>query len=183
MMSASVVGCRSLTLPAMLGLRPLTCSEASTFLSVTGSKAASPGLLPGSAYRSTMPNGDAANLANGGIGPVATLSGKLSALRKPRPEASLKSLGSSSVYWPFSANIGLKMMLLTTLSASLPALLVSLSNDALILPWGEASLTPSANLRGTGELKLRLMGLIGKHAACAFSRSQLKLAANGSRTW
>ena len=40
----------------------------------------------------------------------------------------------------------------------------------------------SASLRGTGALKFRLMGRMGRQADCAFSRSQLKLAENGSRT-
>ena len=90
MISASVAGCRSLTLP---GLRPVVRSAASTLRTVTGSSATP----PGSARRSTMPNGAAANLASGGMGPVATLSGKASALVSARPEASLKSRGSSSV--------------------------------------------------------------------------------------
>ena len=40
----------------------------------------------------------------------------------------------------------------------------------------------SASLRGTGALKFSCIGRIGKHAARAFSRSQLKLAVKASRT-
>jgi hypothetical protein len=49
-----------------------------------------------SAKRSTMPKGAAANLASGGMAPVLTASGNIDALASVRPEASTKSLGSSS---------------------------------------------------------------------------------------
>ena len=91
-MSPSAVAFRSLTLPASM---PLIGSAASTLRSVTGSSA-----IPSfSAKRSTMPKGDAANFANGGMAPVATFSGKLLALLKARPDASLKSFGSVSENW------------------------------------------------------------------------------------
>ena len=71
MISASVFGFRSLTLP---GVQAWTCSAGSTRRTVTGISATP----PGSASRSTTPKGEAANLASGGIAPVATFSGKLS---------------------------------------------------------------------------------------------------------
>ena len=174
MISASVLGCRSLTWP---GLRPLICSAASTLRRVTGSSARSPGLVPGSAKRSTMPNGDAANLASGGMAPVATLSGKLSALRSTRPEASLKSFGNASVNDVFSANSGLKLMLLTT-----SVLSPSVSNVGLSVSLADVRRIASASLRGTGALKFSRIGKRGRQADWAFSRSQLKVAENGSRT-
>ncbi|MCY1170947.1 hypothetical protein D9M73_110370 [compost metagenome] len=179
MMSASVLGCRSLTLPDVAGVSPLTCNAASTLRSVTGSRAGSPGFVSGSAKRSTIPNGDAANLASGGMAPVASFRGKLSALRSTRPEASLKSLGSSSVYCADSVNSGLKLTLVTTSAAS-P---LSASNTGLSVSEPDFRRIASASLRGTGALKFRLMGRIGRQADWAFSRSQLKLAENGSRTW
>ena len=51
-----------------------------------------------------MPKGAAANLASGGMPPVATLSGKLAALRGARPAASRKSAGSSTVKDVLSAS-------------------------------------------------------------------------------
>ena len=56
------------------------------------------GSIPGSAAvpSSTTPNGAAANLASGGIPPVAVCSGKADAFASVRPEASRKSLGSVS---------------------------------------------------------------------------------------
>jgi len=103
MMSASVPGWKVRTLPAgalaadlsCSAFRPLTFSVASTLRKVTGSMATP----SGSAKRSTMPKGEAANLASGGIAAVAVLSGKLSALRRVRPDASLKSLGKVMVSW------------------------------------------------------------------------------------
>ena len=175
MICASLVGCRSLTLP---GLNPLTGRAASTLRSVTGNRAGSPGFAPGSAKRSTMPNGDAANLASGGIAPVATLRGKLSALRGARPEASLKSFGSSSTNWDDSANGGLKATLFTRASASPP----SASNAGLSVVLPDVRRIASASLRATGALKSSRMGRIGRQADWAFSRSQPKLAVKGSRT-
>ena len=79
-MSASLTGVSVLTLPPWA----LLAEVPSTRRSVTGSTA-----KPlGSARRSTMPNGAAANLARGGMAPVATAMGKLSALRSVRPAAS-----------------------------------------------------------------------------------------------
>ena len=113
------------------------------------------------------------------MAPVATFIGKLSALSSARPEASLKSLGSSSVNWPSSANSGLKVTSVTRLSPS-PA---SGSNAGLSSPLPDFRRIASASLRGTGALKFSRMGRIGRQADWAFSRSQLKLAVNGSRTW
>ncbi len=185
-MSASVAGCSVLTLPAgaLVVLRacstssPLMASAGSTLRSVTGSIA-----TPlGSAKRSTMPKGAAANLASGGMAPVDTLSGKLSALRRLRPEASLKPLGSSSVNAVCSGKMPLKVTLLTTWSSSMAA---SPSPSAVglnvsLLDFKRISVS---SLAGTGALKARRMGRTAKQALCAFSRSQLKLAAKGSRTW
>ena len=172
MICASVRGCRSLTWPAA---RPCSCSAASTLRSVTGSI----GVPPGSAKRSTMPKGAAANLASGGIAPVDTFSGKLSALTGERPAASWNARGSSTAYAVCSANGGLKVTSLTTLSPSA----LSSSNTGLCVCFAELRRRPSATLRGTGALKFSVMGRIGRHAACAFSRSQLKFTVNASRTW
>ena len=58
----------------------------------------------------------------------------------------------------------------------------SLSNVGLRLSFGPLSRTASASARGTGALKASVIGRIGRQAAWAFSRSQLKLAVKGSRT-
>ena len=119
-------------------------------------------------------------MASGGRAPVATFSGKLSALRSVRPEASWKPRGSSSVNRVCSSKGPGKVIWVTTLSAS--AWLPSPSSCGLVLPAPDTKRMPSACLRGTGALKLRLIGRIGRQADWAFSRSQLKLAENGSRT-
>lgn len=59
---------------------------------VTGSS----GGPSGSARRSTMPKGLEANLASGGMAPVRTASGKLSAFSSGRSEASRSLAGSVS---------------------------------------------------------------------------------------
>ena len=173
-MSASVVAFRSLTVPACM---PLTFSAASTLRRVTGNRA-TPSF---SANRSTIPKGAAANFAKGGIGPVATLSGKLSAFFNVRPDASLKPLGSSTVNWVCSGMRALKLMLLMTLSPSDGGFSL-FSKMGLKLSLPAFSRIPSTSLRGTGALKFRLIARMGKQAAWAFSRSQLKVAAKGSRT-
>ncbi len=177
MMSASVLGCRSLTLPA--GVRPLIFSAGSTLRRVTGSSAGVSPLASGSAKRSTMPKGAAANLASGGITPVATFSGKLAALEAARPLASWKPAGSSTVKAVFSGNATLKVTPLTSASPS-PSSRVERRLEAR--RWPTSGESPSASLRDTGALKARRIGRIGRQAACAFSRSQLKLTENGSRT-
>ncbi len=187
MMSASAVGWKVLTLPAGAGAaagaeapgaapaaRPCTRRSASTLRRVTGSSA---GPLSPSAKRSTTPNGEAANLASGGIGPVATASGKLSALRSGRPEASLKSLGSSSRMGVCGAKGGMNCTPLTTVSPS-----PSPSRSGLRVSLSDFSRIASASLRGTGALNDRRIGRMGRQAACAFSRSQPKSALKGSRT-
>ena len=176
MMSASVLGLRSLTLPP--GVRLLIFSDGSTLRSVTGSRAGVSAFASGSANRSTMPKGAAANLASGGITPVATLSGKFAALAGARPLASWKPVGSSTAKAAFSSNGALKLTPFTSASAP-PS---SLSNAGFKLAPADFRRMPSASLRGTGALKSRRIGRIGKQAAWAFSRSQLKLTSKGSRT-
>jgi hypothetical protein len=176
MMSASVLGCRSLTLPP--GVRPLIFSAGSTLRRVTGSSAGLSPLASGSAKRSTMPKGAAANLASGGITPVATFSGKLAALEAARPLASWKPAGSSTVKADFSGSTPLKLTPLTSASPSVS----SRSKVGLKLSLADFRRIASASFRATGALKARRIGRIGRHAAWAFSRSQLKLTENGSRT-
>ena len=89
----------------------------------------------------------------------------------------LLPFGSVSVNAVFSANSGLKVMLLTTSRAS-----PSASNVGLCVPLADVRAIASASLRGTGALKLKRIGNRGRQADWAFSRSQLKLAENGSRT-
>ena len=178
MMSASLPGCSVVTLPvaalACAAFRPLMWSADSTLRSVTGSRA-----TPlGSAKRSTMPKGDAANLASGGMAAVAVLSGKLSALRSARPDASLKFLGSSMVNWVCSGSGAAKLMPLTTASSSCAAS----SSVGLKLSLPLTRRMPCSSFTGTGALKLSVSGRMGRQALCAFSRSQLKLAEKGSRT-
>ena len=174
MICASLLGLRSLTCPAR---KPLTWSEASTLRKVTGSSATP----PGSASRSTTPNGDAGNLASGGNIAVDTFSGKVAALRKLRPLSSLKSLGSSNRNWVSSGSRLGKRMLLKPCSSPCPLPRLS-SKTGLKLSFSDTSRTPSSHFLGTGAVKVSAIGRIGKHALCAFSRSQLKLAAKGSRT-
>ena len=186
MMSASVRGLSVLTLPAgalaaaVPACRPCTRRAASTLRSVTGSSAGGLSDAGPSAKRSTMPNGAAANLASGGIPPVDTLSGKLSALRSGRPEASLKSLGSSMVKAVFSASGALTCRLLTRASAWAPSAPPSIWGLRVSLAdWRRMA---AASLRGTGALNDSIIGRMGRQAAWAFSRSQLNSAENGSRT-
>ena len=176
MISASDFGFRSLTWPA--GVSALVFRAGSTRRSVTGSSAGVSAFASGSAKRSTMPKGAAENLASGGITPVATLSGKLAALSGARPLASWKPAGSSTEKAVFSGNGPLKLTPLTSASA----VLSSLSNVGFRAPAVDFRRIASASLRGTGALKARRIGRIGKQGAWAFSRSQLKLRCKGSRT-
>ena len=89
----------------------------------------------------------------------------------------MKSLGKANVNDVFSVNSGLKLMLLTT---SVPS--PSASNVGLIVSLADVRRIASASLRGTGALKFSRMGKRGRQADRAFSRSQLKVAENGSRT-
>ena len=175
MISASVFGLMSLTLPGEDSkLLACTASAGSTRRTVTGISATP----SGSARRSTTPKGEAANLASGGIGPVATLSGKVSGEASGRPEASSNFAGNSMVKGVCSAKGGAKLTESTTESS----LGLSLSNlGAMLLP-PPLSTTCAASLRVTGALNLRDIGRSGRQALCAFSRSQLKDTANGSRT-
>ena len=173
-MSLSSFTCKSVTLPP--GRSAFTFRLLSTLRRVTGSSANV--LVPGSANRSTTPKLAAANLASGGWPAVFVFKGKLSALRSVRFEASTKPLGSSSVKSLSSGNGPLKLMLLTVESPSL-----SLSTTGLKVSLPDRSTMPCAILLVTGALKRRPMGKMGMHAASEFSRSQLKLALNGSRTW
>ena len=78
-----------------------------------------------------------------------------------------------------SAKGGLNDTSETTLSPSA----LSSSNTGLCVCWEDFRRMPSATLRGTGALKSSRIGRIGRQAACAFSRSQLKLNSKASRTW
>ena len=155
---------------------PRSCG--STLRSVTGSSA---GPLGPSAKRSTMPKGAAANFTSGGILPVAVASGNILALLSVRPAASLNCGGSSTTYLEFGCMVAGKVTLSTSESSA------SLSPFcSMIGATAEAPLLrrmPSISLRGTGALKDRRMGRIGRQAALAFSRSQLKSALKGCRTW
>ena len=71
-------------------------SSPCTWRNVTGSIA--------SAFRSIMPNGAAANLAIGGVAPVATLSGKLAGVGERPAGVVLSSRGSSTLNAAFSAS-------------------------------------------------------------------------------
>ncbi len=171
MISASVCGFRSLTLP---GVRACTCRAGSTRRTVTGIIATP----SGSARRSTTPKGEAANLASGGIAPVAVCSGKLPGSASVRPEASSKPEGSSMVKGVCSGKGGGSVTESTTASS----LAFSSSKRGLTVCPPPLATIFAASARVTGALKRSCMGLSGRQAACAFSRSQLKLAAKGSRT-
>jgi hypothetical protein len=173
MISASVFGFMSLTLP---GVRACTISCGSTRRTVTGIMAG----VSGSARRSITPKGEAANLASGGIAPVATFSGKVSGVASGRPEASSNFEGSSMLYCVLSASGGPKLTLLTT-SSSL-CVPPSLSSLALIVLPSPLSSIWEASLRVTGALNCSCIGRSGRHADCAFSRSQVNDTAKGSRT-
>ena len=178
-MSASDCARRSASLAGAPGwsawaLSPRICMEGCTLRKVTGSRAApSP-----SANRSTMAKGAAANLAKGGMAPVAAVIGKLSAFCKDRPAASRNSLGNSIVNFTFSGRTVLNSTRFTRVSPSAS----SLSKLGFRLSLPTCRRTPCACARVTGALKFRLTGRIARQSARAFSRSQLKLAMNGSRT-
>jgi hypothetical protein len=176
MMSASLFGFRSLTWPGTAPrVRACTCSAGSTRRTVTGISA-----TPlGSASRSTTPKGEAANLASGGIRPVATLSGKLSGEASGRPDASSNFGGSVTVNGVCSAKGPAKLSDSTTPSSSRAALS---SNCGLKLLPAPSSVMAAASLRATGALKRSTIGFSGRQADCAFSRSQLNETAKGSRT-
>ncbi len=164
----------SLTLP---GVSALTSNAGSTRRTVTGINATP----PGSAKRSITPKGEAANLASGGIRPVAVFIGKLFGAASARPDASTNFTGNSMVKGVLSAKGGEKVTDSTTASSS--ALLL-LSSSA----FGLSVLSPPfiviciASLRDTGALKRSSIGRSGRQAACAFSRSQVNDTAKGSRT-
>ena len=171
MISASVWGFMSLTLP---GVNALTSRAGSTRRTVTGISATP----PGSAKRSITPKGEAANLASGGIRPVAVFIGKLPGDASARPDASTNFVGNSMVKDVLSTNGGAKVTDSITASSS------ALSSSA----FGFWVLSPPfiviciASLRDTGALKRSSIGRSGRQAACAFSRSQVNDTANGSRT-
>ena len=158
----------------MPGVSALTRSAGSMRRTVTG-MIATP---PGSAKRSTTPKGEAANLASGGIGPVAVFIGKLSGASIARPEASTNLDGSAMVKDVCSAKGGANVTDSTTASSS------AFSSST----FGWRVLSPPfmvicmACLRNTGALKRNSIGRSGKQAACAFSRSQVNDTAKGSRT-
>ena len=99
MMSASAFTASALTWPTG---RACSGRSASTLRTVTGSSA----WPSGSASRSITPNGEAANLASGGKGPVATSSGKAAALSTVRPASSTRSPGSITLKRAFSGKGG-----------------------------------------------------------------------------
>ena len=173
-MSASSASFRSLTWLAP-SRSPMALSSGSTCRTVTGSSA----VPPGSARRSTTPNGAAANFTSGGIGPVATFSGNWLELAGARPEASTKPLGSATVYVVFSARVGANSTPSTTASPSLP------SSGRGARGWPSPAgtrRTASAWLAVTGVLKRKDIGRNGRQADWAFSRSHENSTLNGSRT-
>ena len=172
MISASLSGVRVRTVPP--GCRVFTAGEASTLRRVMGSSAGPSGP---SAKRSTTPNGAAANLASGGIGPVRTVSGKLSAFCSGRPASSLRPAGKTSCAVLRSGRAALKRISSTLLARASPGLK---SGSSVVLPL--RSTTCFAQFMGTGALKFSCTGRIGRQAACALGRSQLKVASNGGRT-
>ena len=87
-------------------------------------------------------------------------------------------MGNSIAYFAPGGNGALKVTLVTIDSAS-PA---SPSKVGFTLPDDDLSTMPLAIFRATGALNCSAMSRIGRHAACAFSRSQVKSAENGSRT-
>ena len=124
-----------------------------------------------------MPNGAAANLASGGIGPVATFSGTLAALASGRPLASFKSGGSVSVKPVRSGRGAGNCTRSSSASASSPSSITGACSAR-----SERRRICSASRRGTGALNWSVIGRIGMQAAWAFSRSQPMLAVKGSRT-
>ena len=68
-------------------------------------------------------------------------------------------------------------------TASSASALPSSSNLGLMVLPPPLSAICAASLRGTGALKRSVIGRSGRQAACAFSRSQVKDTAKGSRTW
>ena len=172
-MSASLCSCRVETVPLSSMLMPLTSRSCSTLRKVTGKMA---GPLSPSAKRSTTPKGDAANLASGGIKPVATLSGNKLALVSLRSLVSLKPAGKTIRIASFSPNGGAKRTRLTSPSFS------SSENVGLTLPLAFSSRISSASLRLMDALNIRVRGRIGKQPACALLRSQVNSAVNGWRT-
>ena len=126
---------------------------------------------------STMPKGAAANLASGGMPPVATCSGKLAALASVRPVSSRSAAGSARLRRLFSGSGAAKR---TSLSVALRSSASTLA--AMALPCAGASVAASANARGTGAEKRSSTGRSGRHGALARSRSQLISALKRART-
>ena len=156
----------------------LAVSSGSTLRSVTGSRA---GPLGPSAKRSTIPKGEAANFTSGGILPVAVASGNILELVSVRPAASLNCGGSSTVYLALAVMVAGKVTDSTSESSASLSPFCSMMGATADAPLLRR--IASISLRGTGALKLRRMGRIGRQAELAFSRSQLKSAEKGSRTW
>jgi hypothetical protein len=114
------------------------------------------------------------------MAPVATFKGKLSGDASGRPEASWNPAGSAIVKGVCSAKGGGKLAESTTASSSFEVF--SSPNFGLIVLPPPCSAICAASLRATGELNCSTSGFSGRQAACAFSRSQLKETAKGSRT-
>jgi len=124
---------------------------------------------------SMMPKGAAANLAIGGAGPVATLSGKLAALASTRPAGSFRSRGRVMRSCAFSGSgAGHCSSLVSALSSS--------SLGASSLPSAPTRRAASSAARGSGTEKRNASGRSGMQGAWAFSRSQLNSAVNLGRT-
>ena len=125
-----------------------------------------------------MPNGAPANLASGGMPPVATASGKLPALDSARPVSSTSPAGSVSCSRAFSGSGAANC---TSLTAPLPSSTNFFGANGA--PAAGTSRACCASARGTGAVKRSVIGRNGRQADCAFSRSQLNSTAKRSRTF
>ncbi len=141
------------------------CRSACTWRSVIGSIASGPA--------STMPKLPA-NLASGGIGPVATSSGNAFALASARPASSRTPAGSVRRQRCCSGSGASKRTSLTQSPGS--------ACGASAAPCAGCSRAASAAARATGALKRTLIGRSGMQGAAARSRSQLNSASRRGRT-
>ena len=125
-----------------------------------------------------MPKGAAANLASGGMPPVATASGNDAALANARSASSRSAAGRVRLKGAFSGRGAAKLIWRTHSPRS------SLSvRGAIAAPFSGTSRAAKAWARGTGALKRNTSGRSGRQGDCAFSRSQLNSASNLGRTF
>lgn len=109
-----------------------------------------------------MPNGAAANLASGGMPPVATASRKAVRHCSTRARQRRQSFGSSSLKAMFSANGGGKLHLIDQPIRAVVARRRSFAGNAFLAGL-EAN--RRRQLRGTGALNDKRSGRIGRQAA------------------